>query len=367
MPFRRRLYAALCILGLVTSTTQAHCKNKSKLPVVASHSTAKKHIPCQDAVPEARPIALGAYYFDNGRCAPGDVTAISSFKLQTGRTPAVWMIFQSWSGWNEFPIAQARLANEQHSTLMVTWEPWGGRRNDHSWTCQNVVSGHYDGYIRSYARAVKFAEVPVMIRFAHEMNGDWYPWSTAYNGYGKRNNDNSPAMFAAMWKHVVSIFRKEGATNAKWVWSPNIIYTNNFNDQAQQERDLFALYPGDEWVDWVGVSVYNDGSKRAWHSFSSLFDSTYAALTQLSPRPLMIAELGVTEEGAPEGQTKAAWLEQTLGSDIPEHYKRVRLVTYFCRDKTATGEANYRFDSSPASLAAFREVANSPLYSGVLR
>ncbi|RYG55581.1 hypothetical protein EON80_30475 [bacterium] len=76
----------------------------------------------------------------------------------------------------------------------------------------------------------------------------------------------------------------------------------------------------------------------------------------------MIAELGVTEQGAPRGQTKATWLAQALLNDIPERYSRVRLVTYFCRDKSSMGESNYRFDSSPASLATFRQVANSPLY-----
>ena len=314
-----------------------------------------------------RAIALGAYSFENGQCAPGDTRAVSTFKAQTGRTPALWMIYQSWMGWNEFPVVQARRARAAGSRLMVTWEPWSGSAYGRNWRCQDVVGGQYDGYLRSYARAVKLAGVPVMIRFAHEMNGDWYPWATASTGGMRRNNGNSPAMFCAMWKHVVSMFRAEGATNVKWVWSPNIIYTNQFNDQRTQERDLFSMYPGDAYVDWIGVSVYNDGVKHEWRSFSSLFDSTYNALAVLCAKPIMIAEMGVTEQGAPPGQTKASWLQQALMFDIPQRYKRVRMVTYFNRDKSKDGEANYRFDSSPASLAAFRQVANSSLYSGVLQ
>jgi len=320
-------------------------------------------VPCR---PDA-PIALGVYYFDNGGCAPADARAVSTFRARTGRTPALWMIFQKWSGWNRFPAEQAVHARALGSTLMVTWEPWNGNAGDPNWNCQNVVSGRYDAYIRSYARSVKAARVPVMIRLAHEMNGNWYPWSTAYVSGFQRGNNNSPAMFCAMWKHVVSIFRHEGALNAKWVWSPNIIYRDDWNDEGSQERDLISLYPGDVWVDWVGVSVYNDGARRPWASFRSLFDTSYRLLTMVSSKPMMIAELGVTEQGAPLGQTKAAWIEQALLSDIPRFYDRVRLVTYFCRDKSAMGEADYRFDSSPASLAAFREVANSPMYSGVLQ
>lgn len=380
MSFHRRLFAYACALSLFSSLHTARAENIST--PLSGFSTLRKALalkkkktttrtilglpPCEEAEVWARPIALGAYYFDNGRCAPGDSGAISSFKQQMGRTPAVWMIYQSWTGWNQFPVIQAQRAAALKSTLMVTWEPWNGRRYDPVWNCQNIVAGRYDNYIRSYARAVKSSGVPVLIRLAHEMNGDWYPWGTAYCGYTQRNNANSPAMFVAMWRHVVTLFKAEGADNAKWVWSPNILYTNGFNEQRQQERDLFSLYPGDKWVDWTGASVYNDGARRPWRSFSDLFDSTYRVLTLLSNKPIMIAEMGVTEQGAPQGQTKATWLQQALMNDIPQRYNRVRMVTYFSRDKSGMGESNYSLASSSSSLAVFRKVVNSSLYGGVL-
>ena len=80
----------------------------------------------------------------------------------------------------------------------------------------------------------------------------------------------------------------------------------------------------------------------------------------------MIAEIGVTEAGAPSYTSKAAWISQTLTRDIPARYPRVKLVNWFCRDKTGLGEANYRFDSSPSALQAFRVAVNSPLYSAQL-
>ena len=356
MSFHRRFFVACSLSALLVSQSVVRAKNIS-----IGFSALGRKIPVGKCDP-TRTIALGAYYFANGRCAPGDADAVSSYQAKIGRAPAVWMIYQSWVGWNEFPSEQAKRAKDLGSTLMVTWEPWVGSGDGRNWACQDVVLGRFDKYIRSYARAVKSANVPVMIRFAHEMNGDWYPWGTAYSGSCRRNNSNSPAVFVAMWKHVVNIFREEGATKAQWVWSPNVLYTNNYNDQRQQERDIFALYPGDNYVNWIGASVYNDGARRPWRSFAVLFDSTYTALTQLTAKPMMIAEMGVTEQGAPRGQTKAMWLEQALLTDIPQRYTRVRLVTYFCRDKSSMGESNYRFDSSAASLDAFRTVANSPLY-----
>ena len=310
------------------------------------------------------PIALGAYFFDNGRCAPGDESAIQAWCAKTGRLPAVWAIYQTWTGWNQFPANQARRAQSLGTTLMITWEPWRGQADDAQWSCAEIAAGTYDPYIRQYARAVRGCGVPVLMRLAHEMNGDWYSWGTAYGQNQARHNGNAPADYVAMWRHVVRIFRVEGARNAAWVWSPNVVYVNGVNSVERQNADLRALFPGDEWIDWMGLSVYNDGARRPWRSFSQLFDGSYRTLSALSQKPMMIAEFGVTEEGAPRGQSKAQWLLQTLLNEIPARYPRVRLVNYFFRDKTDMGEANYRFDSSLDALRAFQTVVASPLYGG---
>lgn len=313
---------------------------------------------------ETGPIGLGVYFWDRGLCAPGDAAAVNEWRAKTGRMPAVWAIYQGWTGWNQFPIAQARRARALGASLMVTWEPWNNNVQDPKWSCANVADGAYDDYIHTYARAVRNSGVPVVIRLAHEMNGDWYPWGTAYTSNYGRNNGNDPADFVRMWRHVVHIFWAEGARNAKWTWSPNIFYINSVNSQARQCEDLRALYPGDAYVDWMGLSVYNDGARHPWRSFSQLFDGVYSVLSSISGKPMMIAELGVTEEGAPYGTSKAQWIVSAFLQEIPRRYPRVRLVNYFFRDKRNEGESNFRFDSSPEALGAFRAVAASPLYGG---
>jgi hypothetical protein len=312
-------------------------------------------------------IALGTYYFDRGLTAPGDSGAVASWRAQMGeRLPAVWMIYQWWTGWNQFPAHHAQRAQAMGGRFMVTWEPWGGNASDSSWNCRSIARGGRDAYVRSYARAVRESGVPVMIRLGHEMNGDWYPWGTANVSARGRHNGNSPADFVAMWRRVVSIFRQERATNVSWVWAPNIFYMNARNTRNSQIQDLRALYPGDDVVNWIGLSVYNDGARHPWRSFSNLFGDSYTSLSAISRKPMMIAEMGVTEEGAPRGDSKADWITQTFLADIPTRYPRVRLVNYFSRDRRAFGESDYRFDTSPASLNAFRTVANSPLYQGRL-
>ena len=175
---------------------------------------------------------------------------------------------------------------------------------------------------------------------------------------GRRHNGNTPADYVAMWKHVWGLFKEAGATNAYWVWSPNLLYVNADNTAEQAAADYAALYPGDGYVDWIGLDGYNDGVKSKWKSFPELFDASYQAITKLTAKPLMIAEFGCSEKGAPAGTSKAAWITQTYLHDIPGRYPRVRLVNWFDRDKSKQGETDWRFNSSPDALAAYRAAVN---------
>jgi len=74
------------------------------------------------------------------------------------------------------------------------------------------------------------------------MNGNWYPWSEQVNG-------NHPSQFVQAWQHVHDIFTKLGVTNVTWVWSPNVEYGGSI--------PLSELYPGSNYVDWVGIDGYN--------------------------------------------------------------------------------------------------------------
>ena len=208
---------------------------------------------------------MGVYFYDRGLCAPGDEIAVQAYRAKTGRLPAVWAIYQSWTGWNNFPVSQAQRARSLGAALMVTWEPWkGSHLNDPNWSCRAVAGGTYDAYIRSLRarragqwRAGRDALCPRderrLVSLGHGLQR---PLRT-------RTNGNTPADYVAMWRHVVDIFRAEGALNAQWAWSPNVIYLNGFNSYQRQSADLRALYPGDGYVDWVGVSVYNDGARPA--------------------------------------------------------------------------------------------------------
>ena len=190
-----------------------------------------------------------------------------------------------------------------------------------------------------------------MIRFAYEMNlspGAGIPWG---GGPGAVDG-NTAADYIAAWRHVVGIYRADGATNAEFVWAPNI------DDGGIPFNQYF---PGDEWVNEVGLDGYNWGSAfestgHKWLSLGDTFASSYATLTQLSSKPVIF-----TETASPEiGGDKAAWIRRGFLNEIPQLFPRVTGVIWFDVQK----EADWRVDSSQASLEAFREVAASSLYGG---
>src|SRR5262249_48553137 len=134
---------------------------------------------------------------------------------------------------------------------------------------RNIAGGAFDGYLRSWARAAKAWGKPFFLRPNHEMNGNWYPWGT---GAGNPNN-NTPEEYVAAWKHLHALFDAEGVTNAVWVWCPNV------------GLSMGEDYPGDGWVDWVGLDGYNWGDLNAgWLALRDVFGAAYAELLRLTDK-----------------------------------------------------------------------------------
>jgi beta-mannanase len=170
--------------------------------------------------------------------------------------------------------------------------------------------------------------------------------------YGPGVNGNTSALFIAAWQHVVSIFRASGATNVRWVWSPNV--------DCQGKCPFQAFYPGDSWVDWVALDGYNYASvdNVPWESFDTVFASSYAELAALTKKPMMVAETSSTETGG----DKAAWITTALTQTLPDQMPLVRALVWFNVDK----ETDWAVNSSPTSLQAFRSAVDQPLFNGTL-
>ena len=228
---------------------------------------------------------------------------------------------------------------------MVTWEPWrDGRLGplQPDFALNRFLDGAFDPLIRQFATSVRDWGHPLLLRFAPEMNGDWNSWSAGVNG-------NSARQFIAVWRHVHDLFASVGATNVEWVWSPNVSFAGS--------TPLHLLYPGDAYVDWVGVDGYNWGTSRTgtrWQSFSAIFGATLRSIKRLTNRPIVLTEVASTEAGG----NKSRWIRRFL-RQLQQTPGIVGFV-WFQYDK----ETDWRIDSSRASRAAFDAGLSPARYVG---
>lgn len=229
----------------------------------------------------------------------------------------------------EFPVSQAKAISDIGSIPMITWEPWLSDFNKEDFPNINadpekrdknglhsIARGNYDIYIDKWASDVKGFGKLIFVRFGHEMNDPYrYPW-------GPQNN--KPEDFIAAWKHVVNRFKADGVENVIWVWSPHPAYGN-----------YDSYYPGDDYVDWVGVGTLNYGTVAVWSqwwSFDEIFGKYYSQLSKYK-KPIIITEFGCLSVGG----NRAKWYEDALSS-IPIKYPAIKSVIFFhsSKDNTTT-------------------------------
>jgi beta-mannanase len=225
------------------------------------------------------------------------------------------------------------------ATPFITWEPWGPApysASNNTFPLQRIAAGDFDSYIDSWATGLQHYGGSVMLDFAHEMDGNWYPW-----GYGV--NGNTAADYVAAFRHVHDRFVVAGASNVLFVWNVNI-----WNPAGV---DPTTFYPGDSFVDRLAINVFNWGSAGGgWASLSQGLNATgvYSKLTALSAKPLMLAEWSSAEAGPtdPPGAAKGQWILDAAQS-LPTEFPRITAVVWFSWTNTP-----FALDSSPASLSA---------------
>lgn len=187
-----------------------------------------------------------------------------------------------------------------------------------------IAGGSYDSYLRSSAGTIRSQRCPVIISFGHEMNGPWWSWGKGHQ---------SPASFIAAWRHIHGVFAQAGATNATWLWNPNIVSNAAVTDPS-------AWWPGSAYVDWTGLDGYFWTPRQ---TFASLFGPAISAMRKLAPgKPVMIAETG-----AYPGPGMAARVTELFSGATSEG---LAAVVYFDHK----GHSDWRIEENRAASAAFR-------------
>ncbi len=249
--------------------------------------------------------------------------------------------YQPWGDANsDFDFSLMNSLSEKGYIPMINWEPWdphftGAPAEQPVYKLSNITEGNFDIYVHQYAIDVKAYNKPVIIRFAHEMNGNWYPWSAGVNG-------NSTQDYVAAWRHVHDIFEQNEVKNVTWVWSPNEVFND---DSAPYSHAFDALYPGDNYVDWVAFSAYNWGrvnQNQKWRSFSEIVEPTYQLLEKYN-KPMMISEINTSNRGG----DKEAWMKD-MNFQILQ-YPKIKAVVWF----ETPGRDLFQIDTQAASYSSF--------------
>jgi len=231
------------------------------------------------------------------------------------------------------------------------------------YTLQHIVDGDFDPQLRAWADGARDLGVPVLLSFGAEVNDEWGPWNARWNGadqtggYGDPTYPDGAERYRDAYRHVVSLFRAEGATNVTFFFHVDT-YPPYY---AWNTVDLY--YPGDGYVDWLGISDYGTLDPRVRISpFAQKIDvsGVYGSLTRLSRRPMAVVEMGTVDNAADE---KPGWIEGAFAALRSGRYPRIRAATWW----DMHSGVNTRIDSSPESLAAFRAGVSGTLFSARLR
>jgi mannan endo-1,4-beta-mannosidase len=214
----------------------------------------------------------------------------------------------------------------------------------------DIYRGKYDDTIREFARQAKAFGHPFLFRLNNEMNSDW----TSYSGI---INMSDPDIYIAVWQRFYEIFEEEGVDNAIWIYNPN-----DRNYPPCNWNDFTAYYPGNEYVQLVGVTGYNNGTYykeklEEWREFDTIYSEIQTAYEPFFSRfPWIITEFSSSSIGG----DKVAWID-SMFKNIGK-YKNIKIAVWFSYADFDTDpktgkkiEARpYRMDETPETLEAFR-------------
>lgn len=244
----------------------------------------------------------------------------------------------------DFPMAWAQEVRALGGIPHIAWEPNSG-----------LDKVRDDDYLQSFAREMASLEAPVFVRFASEMNGGWV------------NYHGDPGKYKEKWRLVHDVLA-EKAPQAMMLWS---VFTF-------PENQIMRYYPGDDWVDWVGVNIYNvpyhnDNlyEKAQQEDPLRLLDFIYDTFS--ARKPIHISEYGASNYATTDGKhhtDHAVEKIERLYGQLPKRYPRVKAITYFnvntlCDKNMPYADRrinNYAVTTDPVVLGAYQELVAQPHY-----
>jgi hypothetical protein len=354
------------------SVTNITADNKTVTPGV-NESTNDTNITITPKAPEKNitfykkllPPKKGAYHgaFPDFGGEEDEVTSkkISDFESLAGK-PIVWAYFSdNWDQGISFPEADVLTVHQAGAVPFIRLMPrsdFEGGGPDSVYTMQRIIDGDFDDDLEQWAKEAKKTNIPLIIEFGTEVNGDWFPWNGKWNGgktsnnYGDTSLPDGPERFRDAYRHIIDIFNEQGLENVTWVF-----HVDAQGSPEESWNSMAAYYPGDDYIDWIGISVYGPGEPgEDWETFNEILDDVYSEFSTISTKkPLAILEFGVVDD--PATGDKATWIQDALGSIKKDRYPRIKAVSYWHEswENEDGSTSDMKIDSSPKALKAYKE------------
>jgi mannan endo-1,4-beta-mannosidase len=264
------------------------------------------------------PTRLASYLgvYENG--PPRTYQPVTDFATAAGRPPNLVGYYSGWP--QRFATNFAETVRRHGGVTILQMDPTNV-------AVAAIAAGGYDPYLRSFADSVRDFGGPVVIGFGHEMNATWYSW-----GYGTV----LPRVFVDAWRHIVTVFRGQGADNVTWLWT--------LQADEPGTGPIEEWWPGGRYVTWVGIDGYY---YRPSDTFASVFGKTIAQVRRFTGKPVLLSETAV---GPLAGQSAKI---PGLFAGV-RGYRTLGLVWFDIAQHDGLYHQDWRIEGSPPAEAAFR-------------
>ena len=177
--------------------------------------------------------------------------------------------------------------------------------------------------------------IPIILRPFHEHGHGWSWWG---------NTCTTQAEYIALWKYLVDGMRSRGVHNFLYAISPAI------NQKASGESDFLIRWPGDDYVDFLGMDCYIGIN-------NTVFLNNLKLLKNVSDKKLKPA--GVTEIGV-EGFQNADYWTENIAAPMAGR-KMSMLVTWSNKyDPMGSGKVYFSVFPGHPSEGSFRNMYSRP-------
>jgi Glycosyl hydrolase family 26 len=323
------------------------------LLLITTTSCAQSETPSQILLPPE-----GTYYhgvYPGGQSgAEDDITPadVESYEQTVGQQVA-WVYFSNnWYGGSLFPLSTASWIRERGTIPFIRLMLRSSDENptpDPRYTLDAILNGDFDSELIAWGQAAKAFGTPLIAEWGTEMNGYWFAWNASWNG-----KESGAEKFRLAYRHIVETVRAQGANNITWVF-----HVNDSDDPEEPWNALENYYPGDDVVDWLGVSVYSAQTPQDdyWTDFTEQLDAVMPRLVALADKPVFVLEFGVTKNNLLGDQ--AQWADEALTSLLRNRWSAIKGFSWWNEtwqnDDNSSNDTNMRVQDNPELAGVFRK------------